>query len=98
MLVKIYGPDPAGEKRYSPADCIGVCCHFLLARTTTACYDANLPPVAANKPSAKLQGGGSSHPTVKMTGGEKIHAQACHSSFDIRVPCQLAGDVMGGPV
>jgi IS1 family transposase len=24
MLVKIYGPDPSAEKRYSPAECIGV--------------------------------------------------------------------------
>jgi IS1 family transposase len=24
MLVKLYGPDPAGEKRYSPAECISI--------------------------------------------------------------------------
>jgi IS1 family transposase len=27
MLVKIYGADPAGEKRYSPAECIGAVKH-----------------------------------------------------------------------
>jgi IS1 family transposase len=27
MLVKHYGPDPAGEKRYSPAECIGISKH-----------------------------------------------------------------------
>ena len=37
------------------------------------------------------------HPAAKVTKGE-ILAQACHSSFDMCVPCQLAGDVMGGPV
>jgi hypothetical protein len=24
MLVKLYGPSPDGEKRYSPAECIGI--------------------------------------------------------------------------
>ena len=27
MLVKIYGADPTGEKRYSPAECIGAVKH-----------------------------------------------------------------------
>lgn len=27
MLVKLYGSDPAAEKRYSPAQCIGTRCH-----------------------------------------------------------------------
>ena|SRR5260221_7643820 len=27
MLVKIYGRDPTGEKRYSPAECIGAVKH-----------------------------------------------------------------------
>jgi len=27
MLVKIYGSDPTGEKRYSPAECIGAVKH-----------------------------------------------------------------------
>jgi hypothetical protein len=27
VLVKIYGADPAGEKRYSPAECIGAVKH-----------------------------------------------------------------------
>ncbi len=27
MLVKVYGPSPEGEKRYSPAECIGAIKH-----------------------------------------------------------------------
>ena len=29
MLQKLYGPDPAGEKRYSPAQCIGTRCETI---------------------------------------------------------------------
>jgi len=63
--------------------------------------------VAANKPSAKLQGGGSSHPTVKMTGGEKSMRRliiaaltsACLVSFPVLLwaaPNALGEEVIPG--
>jgi hypothetical protein len=43
MLVKIYGADPTGEKRYSPAECIGAVKHRIEGNPDPSMFQLRLP-------------------------------------------------------